>query len=136
MELEDVIKMNCERKITMHVNRDRFEDIKEFEESINKKFENAVVGVFKTKNGYYAEIFILNKNLPEYSKECIQALIGLYILRKQIQEFKDPELNYVMEKTLLSVAKMVAKATDEIVKLHTELNRVYKLLLDEYHNKI
>ncbi len=131
MELEEAIELNCDRKITMHVSNNRFKDIKEFEDSIKKKFKNAIIGVIKTKNGYYAEIYVLKDDIPDYSKEYIKALINMFILQKQIQELGDPELNYIVKKASVSVIAMLAKATNEVIKSYKIANEVYRFLHNE-----
>lgn len=131
MELEDAIERNCDRKITMHVSNNRFKNIKEFEDSIKREFENAIIGVIKTKNGYYAEIYVLKDDIPDYSKEYIKALINMFILQKQIQELGDSELNYIVKKASINVIAMLAKATNEVIKSYKIANEVYRLLHNE-----
>ena len=128
MDLPDVVEMNCEQKITMHVNSNRFRNIQEFEEAIKKQFVNSIVAALKTKNGYYAEIFVLKDDLPEYNKEYLKALVSLYALRKQIEELEDPELEYIAEKAYFNTLCTLAKATNEVIKSYIEANEAYRAL--------
>ncbi len=100
-------EIGVENIITLHIDKSRFKDIQEVEKELKGKFDNSIISVSKTKNGYFCTVFKLGPAVDEYRKKILEAFIGIYTLGLFAYESEDDELKYLVDKTNLALVKLL-----------------------------
>jgi len=112
--LEDI---GVEDIITLHIDESRFRNIREVEKELEENFDNSIISVIRTKNGYFCTVFKLRPAVNEYRKTVLEAFIGMYTLGLFAYESGDAELKYLVDKTNLALAKLLGEIGNILEKI-------------------